>query len=115
MTTEFKLKAMGNVRVKSLYGRARVRDYGNGVLGLLSYGTLIAAGTKATANTPATLYRIYDYDFEENYGGWSATSATHLESFATFLGATYGNKKAWTAKPYTTLEEVFKACTAVAA
>lgn len=115
-TTEFKLEAMGNVSVKSLYGRATVRVYGEtGVYGLVSYGTLIAAGTMATATEPAKLYRIYDAAFEYSYGGWSSTSAKHLESFAAFLGTSYGNKKSWTAKPYTTIDEVLKACNSVAA
>lgn len=107
MVREFKLDAMGGVPVKSLYGRAVVRVYGNtGVYALKSYGTIVAAGTMATADKAAKIYRIYDAGFDYNYGGWSATTAKHLQSFAAFLGATYGGKKEWTAKPYTTMEEV---------
>lgn len=102
----FTLKAIGKVSVKSHYGKAKVMDCGNGVYALLSYDTIVAAGTRATAEKSATLYRIYDVDFEYFYGGWSATTARHLESFATFLGATYNGKADWTAKPYRTLEEV---------
>ena len=114
-TREFKLEAM-NGKVKSHYGRAVVRAYGNtGLYGLISYGTLVAAGTMATKNTPAAMYRIYDADFEEEYGGWSATTAGHLESFSAFLGGGYVNKKQWKGKEYTTIDEVLKAITAIAA
>lgn len=108
--TEFKLEPMGNVRVKSLYGRAKVRVYGNtGVYSLVSYGTEIAAGTMATADKAAELYRIYDSRFDWEYGGWTSTSAKHLESFAAFLGTTYGNKAKWTAREYTTIDKVLAA------
>lgn len=114
-TKEFKLEAM-NGKVKSHYGKAKVRVYGNtGVYALLSYGTMVAAGTMATSGSPAVMYRIYDSDFEWNFGGWSVTTASHLESFSAFLGGGYTNKKQWTAKEYTTIDEVLKAVSAVAA
>ena len=114
-TKEFKLDAM-NGKVKSHYGKAVVRVYGNaGLYSLLSYGTEVAAGTMATKESPAVMYRIYDADFEEDYKGWSATTASHLESFSAFLGGGYKNKKQWTAKEYTTIEDVRKAISAVAA
>ena len=102
---EFTLEAMGNCHVKSLYGRAKVRVYGNtGVYSLLSYGTEVAAGKYGTGE----LYRIYDEDFENDKGGWSATTAKHLESFAAYMGATYGGRKEWKAKEYTTIEKVLE-------
>ena len=108
-TKEFKLEAM-NGKVKSHYGKAVVRVYGNtGLYSLLSYGTM------ATKESPAVMYRIYDADFEEDRKGWSATTASHLESFSAFLGGGYKNKKQWTAKEYTTIEDVLKAISAVAA
>ena len=107
---EFELEAMGRVSVKSLYGRAKVRVYGNtGLYSLLSYGVEVAAGTMATRDKAATLYRIYDEEFEADRGGWSSTTAKHLESFAAFLGTTYGNKAQWKAREYTTIPEVLKA------
>ena len=110
--TEFKLEPMGNVRVKSLYGRAFVRVYGNtGLYSLISYGTEVAAGTMATADKAATLYRIYDEWFEEEKGGWSATTAKHLESFAAFLGTGYKGRKDWKGREYTTIAEVLNALT----
>ena len=57
----------------------------------------------------AEIYRIYDRTFDEYFGGWSSTTAKHLESFAAFIGAEYGNKAKWTAKEYTTIKEVLKA------
>ena len=106
---EFKLDPMGRARVKSHYGKAYVRVYGNtGVYSLLSYGTEVAAGTIATADKPAELFRIYDSRFDYLMGGWSSTTAKHLESFAAFLGGSYGNKKAWTDKPYTTIQAVIE-------
>lgn len=114
-TREFKLEAL-NGKVKSHYGKAVVRVYGNtGLYSLLSYGTEVAAGTMATKDTPAVMYRIYDGMFERNYSGWSATTASHLESFSAFLGGGYVNKKQWTAKEYTTIADVLKALTAIAA
>lgn len=114
-TTTFKLEAM-NGKVKSHYGKALVKVYGNtGVYGLLSYGTLVAAGTMAANGNPAQMYRIYDADFENDYNGWSTTTASHLESFSAFLGGGYVNKKQWTAKEYTTIDEVLKTVSAVAA
>ena len=105
-TREFKLDAMG-VSVKSLYGRAKVRVYGNtGVYSLLSYGTEVAAGMMETDNRPAEMFRIYDSRFDFMFGGWSATTAKHLASFAAFLGCSYGGKKAWTDKQYTTIADV---------
>ena len=99
---EFTLEAK-NVSVKSLNGRAKVRVYGNtGVYSLLSYGVEVAAGKYGTGE----LYRIYDEDFENDKGGWSATTAKHLESFAAYMKATYGGKKAWTAKEYHTIDDV---------
>ena len=107
--TEFALEPMGNVRVKSLYGKAKVRVYGTtGIYSLISYGVEIAAGTMATADKAAELFRIYDSRFELEFGGWSNTSARHLESFAAFLGTTYGNKAKWTAREYTTIAKVLK-------
>lgn len=106
---EFKLEPMGNARVKSHYGKAKIRVYGNtGVYSLLSYGTEVAAGTKATADKTAEIFRIYSSEFDCTMGGWSATTARHLESFAAFLGGSYGNKKAWTSKPYTTIQAVLE-------
>lgn len=103
---EFNLDALGNCGVKSHYGKARVRVYGNtGVYSLISYNTEVAAGVYGAGE----LYRIYDADFEYNMGGWSATTARHLESFAAYMGATYGGKKAWTAKEYTTIDKVLEA------
>ena len=85
-TKEFKLDAM-NGKVKSHYGKAVVRVYGNtGLYSLLSYGTEVAAGTMATKESPAVMYRIYDADFEEDYKGWSATTASRVESFSAFRG-----------------------------
>ena len=107
MIREFKLEPMGGVRTKSHYGNAMVRVYGNtGVYSLLSYGTEVAAGTMATADRPAEIFRIYDSTFDCTMGGWSATTAKHLESFAAYLGGSYGNKRAWTEKPYTTIQAV---------
>ena len=107
MIREFKLEPMGNVRTKSHYGKAAVRVYGNtGVYSLLSYGAEVAAGTMATAEKPAEIFRIYDSEFDVTMGGWSATTAKHLESFAAFLGGSYGGKKSWTDKPYTTIQNV---------
>lgn len=112
---EFKLEAM-NGKVKSHYGKAVVRVYGDtGLYSLLSYGTEVAAGTMATKDTPPVMYRIYDADFDDDYNGWSATTASHLESFSAFLGGGYKNKKQWTAKEYTTINDVLKAISAVAA
>lgn len=114
-TKEFKLDAM-NGKVKSHYGKAVVRVYGNtGLYSLLSYGTEVAAGTMATKESPAVMYRIYDWAFERSRNGWSATTASHLESFSAFLGGGYKNKKQWTAKEYTTIEEVLKSMTVDAA
>lgn len=111
-TREFKLDAL-NGKVKSHYGKAVVRVYGNtGLYSLLSYGTEVAAGTMATKDAPATMYRIYDWAFERLFGGWSVTTARHLESFSAFLGGGYENKKQWTSKEYTTIDEVLKAVTA---
>lgn len=108
---EFKL-----VPVKSHYGKAKVRVYGNtGVYSLVSYGTEVAAGKMATKDTPAAMYRIYDWAFDNAYGGWSLTTFRHLESFAAFLGCQYKGKKDWTAKQYVTMEEVIKSVTTVAA
>ncbi len=107
--SEFNLEPMGNVSVKSLYGRAKVRVYGKtGVYSLLSYGVEVAAGTMASEEKEASLYRIYNESFEASKGGWSSTTAKHLESFAAFLGTTYGNKKGWLAREYTTIAEVIK-------
>lgn len=107
---EFELEPMGKSRVKSHYGRAKVRVYGNtGLYSLLSYGVEVAAGTMATADRPAAIYRVYDRGFDLYYGGWSSTTARHLESFAAFLGVSYGNKAKWTAKEYTSIPKVLAA------
>lgn len=106
---EFKLEPMGGVNTKSHYGKAMVRVYGNtGVYSLLSYGTEVAAGTMATTDKAAEIFRIYDSTFDFTMGGWSATTEKHLQSFAAFLGGSYGNKKAWTDKPYTTIQAVLE-------
>ena len=106
-TSTFKLEPMGRCSVKSHYGRAQVCVFGNtGVYGLLSYGYLVAAGTMANFGAPGQIFRIWCESFEYGYGGWSKTTAKHLESFAAFLGTEYGGKKSWTDKEYKTIEEV---------
>lgn len=102
--SEFKLEPMAG-NEKSHYGKARIRQYGNGVYALVSYDTVVAAGTMAAAGNPATLYRIYDNRFER-MGGWTATTGRHISSFAAFLGAEYNGKKDWTGKPYCNLADV---------
>lgn len=107
-TREFNLEPMTG-SAKSFSGKARIRAYGNtGLYSLISYGTEVAAGTMAAVGKPATMYRIYDEDFEEQRGGWSATTARHLESFSAFLGGGYDGKKSWMAKEYTTISAVLK-------
>lgn len=104
---EFKLEPMGGVRTKSHYGKAYVRMYGDsGVYSLISYGHEVAAGLMGTDGKAAEIFRIYDGTFDAVFGGWSATTARHLESFAAFIGGEYGGKAAWTAKPYTTIQAV---------
>lgn len=111
----FRLEPMGACNRKSLYGRAMVKDYGNGVYSLLSYGCEVAAGTMAAEGKPATLYRIFHGGFEFNKGGWSATTAEHLKSFAAFLGTSYKGKADWKGREYTTIAAVIAAATGKAA
>ncbi len=102
---EYKLEAIGNCGVKSHGGKARIREYiGTGVYSLISYDTEVAAGIKETGE----IFRLYAPTFDAVYGGWSATTARHLESFATFCGGTYNGKRSWVSKPYVTIEEVLQ-------
>lgn len=66
---------------KSFYGKAKVINRGNGIIELLSYNTIVA--------------RIKDGNFERLWGGYSATTMRHINSFIDTFGIAGGGKAWW--------------------
>lgn len=97
--TTFNLEPMVGSR-KGFYGKAKVIAYDNGVYALLSYNTIVAAGTMGGG-----LYRTW--------AGYSATTMRHIESFAAFLGTEVNGKRDWEDNyPLWEMEAVLDATTA---
>ncbi len=85
---------------KSFYGKAKIYDCGNGLYALLSYDTTVAMG-----KMDGTIYRTW--------GGYSATTMRHIQSFAAFLGTAVGGKRDWEDNhPLWTVNAVYDAETA---
>lgn len=79
---EFDLKPMYD-RAKSFYGKAIVIEKDNGDIELRSYNTIVA--------------RIRNGIFERLWGGYSATTMRHINSFIDTYGINGGGKAWWVA------------------
>lgn len=70
-----------NDRAKSFYGKAKVSEYNNGDVYLISYSTLVA--------------RIHNGKFEKLWDRYSATTMRHINSFLLFYNLPGGGKLWW--------------------
>ena len=71
---------------KSFYNKAVLIETGDGEKMLQSYNTIVCKVTK-------------DGDFVKTWGGYSATTARHVQAFRLYCGLPGINKKAWDALP----------------
>lgn len=75
----FDLPVMGSDRAKSFYGKARISEKDNGEKVLTSYNTEVCKITAAGS-------------FVRLWGGYSATTMRHINSFLSFYGLNGGGK-----------------------
>jgi N12 class adenine-specific DNA methylase len=78
----YELSPMGNDRAKSYYGKARVVEKDNGEKVLISYNTGVCKITKS-----GELVRLW--------GGYSATTMRHVNSFLLLFDIAGGGKAWW--------------------
>lgn len=78
MNTTFNLTPCDNR--KSFYGKAKVINDGN-TIHLKSYETIVC--------------KIVNGEFVRTWGGWSATTARHVNSFRVMYGLPCINKAEW--------------------
>jgi N12 class adenine-specific DNA methylase len=78
----YELTPMGNDRAKSFYGKARVIEKDNGETVLLSYDTEVCKITKS-----GEVVRLW--------GGYSATTMRHVNSFLELFDIAGGGKSWW--------------------
>ena len=78
----YELTPMGNDRAKSFYGKARVIEKDNGETVLLSYDTEVCKITKSG-------------EFVRLWGGYSATTMRHVNSFLELFDIEGGGKAFW--------------------
>lgn len=78
----YELTPMGNDRAKSFYGKARVIEKDNGETVLLSYDTEVCKITKRGK-------------FVRLWGGYSATTMRHVNSFLKLFNIAGGGKSWW--------------------
>ena len=78
----YELTPMGNDKAKSYYGKARVIEQDNGVKVLLSYDTEVCIITRSG-------------EFVRLWGGYSATTMRHVNSFLELFNIAGGGKSWW--------------------
>ena len=78
----YELSPMGNDRAKRFYGKARVIEKDNGEKVLLSYDTEVCKITKSG-------------EFVRLWGGYSATTMRHVNSFLELFDIAGGGKSWW--------------------
>ena len=78
----YELTPMGNDKAKSYYGKARVIEKDNGEKVLLSYDTEVCKITKSG-------------EFVRLWGGYSATTMRHVNSFLELFNIAGGGKAWW--------------------
>lgn len=82
MKRVFDLPVMNGTR-KSFYGKAKIIEYENGDVELLSYNTVVC--------------RIHNGLFQRVWNGYSATTMRHINAFLTFYKIEGGGKTWWNA------------------
>ena len=82
MNRVFDLPVMNGTR-KSFYGKAKIIEYENGDVELLSYNTIVC--------------RIHNGSFQRVWNGYSATTMRHINAFLTFYKIEGGGKTWWNA------------------
>lgn len=82
MKRVFDLPVMNGTR-KSFYGKAKIIEYENGDVELLSYNTVVC--------------RIHNGSFQRVWNGYSATTMRHINAFLTFYKIEGGGKTWWNA------------------
>ena len=78
----YELTPMGNDRAKSYYGKAKIIEKDNGEKVLLSYDTEVCKITKSG-------------EFVRLWGGYSATTMRHVNSFLELFNIAGGGKSWW--------------------
>lgn len=86
---EFKLNA---TRQKDYYGKAKVIDNENGVFSLRSYDTIVCE------------YDTTAGEFRRLWGGYSRTTANHVNDFRRLFGLPAVSKKEWESLPCSNME-----------
>lgn len=82
----YNLPVMGHERAKSFYGKAKIIETENGEKVLQSYNTFVCRITAAGR-------------FVRMWGGYSATTMRHVNSFLSFYDMNGGGKAWWNALP----------------
>lgn len=85
----FDLPVCGYDRAKSFYGKAKVIETDNGEKVLQSYNTFVCRITAAGR-------------FVRMWGGYSATTMRHINSFLSFYDMNGGGKSWWDMQPVET-------------
>lgn len=82
----YDLPVMGHERAKSFYGKAKIIETDNGEKVLQSYNTFVCRITAAGR-------------FVRMWGGYSATTMRHVNSFLSFYGMNGGGESWWDMQP----------------
>lgn len=82
----FDLPVCGSDRAKSFYGKAKIIEMENGEKVLQSYNTFVCRITAAG-------------QFVRMWGGYSATTMRHVNSFLSFYNMSGGGKSWWNMQP----------------
>ena len=85
----FDLPVCGSDRAKSFYGKAKIIEMENGEKVLQSYNTFVCRITAAGR-------------FVRMWGGYSATTMRHVNSFLSFYDMNGGGKSWWDTQPVET-------------